>query len=53
MKGVYAIEICATLVKLLAHVASFQGEMVAELIAGTQGEPTTLLPFPGHCIHRT
>ena len=34
MKGVYAIGDLCNLGEMLAHVASFQGEMVAELIAG-------------------
>ena len=34
MKGVYAIGDLCDLGEMLAHVASFQGEMVAELIAG-------------------
>ncbi len=34
MKGVYAIGDLSNLGEMLAHVASFQGEMVAELIAG-------------------
>ena len=34
MKGVYAIGDVANLGEMLAHVASFQGEMVAEIIAG-------------------
>ncbi len=34
MKGVYAIGDVADLGEMLAHVASFQGEMVAEIIAG-------------------
>ena len=35
MKGVYAIGDLTDLGEMLAHVASFQGEMVAEIIAGT------------------
>ena len=35
MKGVYAIGDVSDLGEMLAHVASFQGEMVAEIIAGT------------------
>ena len=34
MKGVYAIGDVTDLGEMLAHVASFQGEMVAEIIAG-------------------
>jgi dihydrolipoamide dehydrogenase len=34
MKGVYAIGDLTDLGEMLAHVASFQGEMVAEIIAG-------------------
>ena len=34
MKGVYAIGDLSDLGEMLAHVASFQGEMVAEIIAG-------------------
>lgn len=34
MKGVYAIGDVCNLGEMLAHVASYQGEMVAELIAG-------------------
>jgi dihydrolipoamide dehydrogenase len=38
MKGVYAIGDVTDLGEMLAHVASFQGEMVAENIAGTNRE---------------
>ena len=43
MRGVYAIGDVCNSGEMLAHVASFQGEMVAEIIAGS--EPTTRLPF--------
>ena len=34
MRGVYAIGDVCNSGEMLAHVASFQGEMVAEIIAG-------------------
>ena len=38
MKGVYAIGDVCDSGEMLAHVASFQGEMVAEIISGTKRE---------------
>ena len=43
MKGVYAIGDVTDLGEMLAHVASFQGEMVAEIIAGKNVYTTQLL----------
>ena len=40
MRGVYAIGDVCDAGEMLAHVASFQGEMVVEIIAG-KSEPTT------------
>jgi dihydrolipoamide dehydrogenase len=52
MKGVYAIGDVCDLGEMLAHVASFQGEMVAEILAGENRayEPAAV---PCDCFHRT